>query len=47
MSLPINIKGIKCIPITGITIDVTSSDAEIQLNTDLSSNMLSPASNDG
>ena len=47
MTLPINIDGIKCIPINSITLDISSTNAEVQLDTDLSSLTLSPSSNDG
>lgn len=47
MTLPINIKGIKCIPISETTISVTSNHSEVSMDTDLSSNKLSVLSNDG
>lgn len=46
-TLPINIDGIKCIPIDSITIGISSTSAEVTMNSDLSSNVLSSTSEDG
>lgn len=46
-SVPIHINGVSCIPITGVTITPTFSNAELAMETSLSSNVLRPTVVDG